>query len=85
MQFLGFSNHEKGGKKKLLMVCSMFLKSGWSVIRSASLAKGGTSKKRPLLHFHKLLTQSNKVSSLTFQMALVNSKQITHSHTQTST
>jgi hypothetical protein len=26
-------------------VCSTFSRSGWSVVRSASLAKGGTSKK----------------------------------------
>jgi hypothetical protein len=32
-------------------------------VRSASLAKGGTLKKRPSLHLHKVLTQSNKVSS----------------------
>jgi hypothetical protein len=31
-------------------VCSTFLRSGWSVVRSASLAKGGTLKKRPSLH-----------------------------------
>jgi hypothetical protein len=31
-------------------------------VRSASLAKGGTSKKRLSLHLHKVLTQSNKVS-----------------------
>jgi hypothetical protein len=27
------------------MVCSMFLRSGWGIARTASLAKGGTSKK----------------------------------------
>jgi hypothetical protein len=46
MQFLGFSNHEKGALRqeisKWSMICSMFLRSGWSVVRSASLAKGGT-------------------------------------------
>jgi hypothetical protein len=54
MQFLVFPNHEKGALRqeilKLSMVCSMFLRSGWSIVRSASLAKEGTSKKRPLLH-----------------------------------
>jgi hypothetical protein len=43
MQFLGFSNHEKGAPRqeilKLSMVCSMFLRSGWSVVRSELLAK----------------------------------------------
>jgi hypothetical protein len=36
------------------MVCSTCLRSGWSIVRSASLAKGGTSKKRPLPHLHKV-------------------------------
>jgi len=31
----------------------MFLKSGWNDVRRASLAKGGTSKKRPSPHQHK--------------------------------
>jgi hypothetical protein len=31
----------------------MFSRSGWSVVRSASLAKGGTLKKRPSPHLHK--------------------------------
>jgi hypothetical protein len=35
------------------------------------LTKGGTSKKRPSLHFHKVLTLSNKVSPQTLQTALV--------------
>jgi hypothetical protein len=49
-----------------------FSRSEWSVVRSALLAKGGTSKKRLSLHLHKVLTQSNnKVSPRTFQTALV--------------
>jgi protein gp37 len=52
-------------------VCSMFLRSVWSVIRSASLAKGGTSKKRPSPHLHKVPTRNNMVSPRTFQTALV--------------
>jgi hypothetical protein len=32
------------------------------VVRSTSLAMGGTSKKRPSLHLHKILTQNNMVS-----------------------
>jgi hypothetical protein len=47
------------------------LRSGWSVVRSASLAKGGNSKKRPSSHLHKVPTRSNKVSLRTFQTALV--------------
>jgi hypothetical protein len=46
MRFLGFSNHEKGAPRheilKLTTFFSTFYKSGWSVVRSASLAKGGT-------------------------------------------
>jgi hypothetical protein len=75
MQFLGFSNHEKGGPRqeisKWSMVYSTFSRSGWSVIRSASLAKEYTSKNRPSPHLHKVLTQSNKVSPRTLQKALV--------------
>jgi hypothetical protein len=54
------------------MVGSTFLRSGWSIVRSASLAKGGTSKKRPFL------TWSNKVSPRTFQTALVNIFPVTY-------
>jgi hypothetical protein len=54
-----------------LTVCSTFLRSGWSVVRSAWLAKGGTSKKRSSPHLHKVPTRSNKVSPRTFQTALV--------------
>jgi hypothetical protein len=46
MRFLGFSNHEKGAPRqeisKRLTVCNTFSRSGWSIVRSASLAKGGT-------------------------------------------
>jgi hypothetical protein len=51
-------------------VCRTFSRSGWSVVRSASLAKGGTSKKRPPRHLYKVPTRSNKVSPRTFQKAL---------------
>jgi hypothetical protein len=46
-------------------------RSGWSVVRSASLDKGGTSKKRPSLHLHKVPTRSNKLSPRTLQTALL--------------
>jgi hypothetical protein len=75
MRVLDFSNHEKGAPRqeisKLSTVCSTLSRSGWSVVRRASLAKGGTSKKRPSPHLHKVPTRSNKVSPLTSQMALV--------------
>jgi hypothetical protein len=32
------------------MVYSTFLRSGWSIVRSALLVKGDTSKKRPSPH-----------------------------------
>jgi hypothetical protein len=44
----------------------------WRVVRSVSLAKGGTSKKRLSPHLHKVSTQSNKVSPRTLQTALDN-------------
>jgi hypothetical protein len=50
MRFLGFSNHAKGAPtqeiSKRSTVCSTFSRSGWSVVRYTSLAKGGTSKNR---------------------------------------
>jgi hypothetical protein len=56
IRLLGFPNHEKGAPRqeisKWSTVCSTFSRSGWSVVRSASLAKGGTSKKRPSPHLH---------------------------------
>jgi hypothetical protein len=75
MRFLGFSNHEKGDLRqeisKRSTVFSTFSRSGWSVVRSASLAKGGTSQKRPSPHLLRVPTASNKVSPRTLQMALV--------------
>jgi hypothetical protein len=75
MWFMDFSNHEKGALRqeisKWSMVCSTFSRSGRSVVRSASLAKGGTLKKRPLLHLHKVPIRSNKVSTWTFPVVLV--------------
>jgi len=43
-------------------------RGGWSVIRSASLAKRGTLIKRLSLHFRKVPTRTNKVSPRTFQI-----------------
>jgi hypothetical protein len=75
MRCLGFSNHEKGAPmqeiSKWWTVCSTFSRSGWSVVRSASLSKGGTSKKRPSPQLFKVPTRSNKVSPRTLQTAVV--------------
>jgi hypothetical protein len=75
MRFLGFSNHEKGAPRQEILkwstLCSTFSRSGWNVVRSASLSTGGTSKRRPSPHLHKVPTRINKVSPLTFQMALI--------------
>jgi hypothetical protein len=75
MRFLGFSNHEKGAPRQKISKrstdCSTFSRSGWSVVRSASLAKGGTSEKRPSPHLHKVPTRSYKMSPRTSQTALV--------------
>jgi hypothetical protein len=49
----------------------MFSRSGWSLVRSAWLAMGGTLKKRPSLHLHRVPTWSNKVSPWSLQMALL--------------
>jgi hypothetical protein len=75
MRFLGFSNQEKGAQRQKLpkwsTVCSTFARSGWSVVRSASLGKGVTSEKRLSPHLHKVPNRSNKVSPRTFQTALM--------------
>jgi hypothetical protein len=69
MRFLGFSNHEKEAPRqetaKRSTVCSTSSRSGWSVVRNASLAKGGTSKKRPLPHLHKVPTRNNESANFT--------------------
>jgi hypothetical protein len=79
MRFLGFSNYEKGALRqeisKWSTVCRTFSRSGWSVVRSASLAKGGTLKKRPSPHLHKVRTRNNEVSPRTFQTALLYSNE----------
>jgi hypothetical protein len=61
--------HPKKGSFKATV--TPFSRSGWSFVRSASLAKGGTSKKRPSPHLYKVPTRSNKVSPRTFQTALI--------------
>jgi len=75
VEFLGFSNHEKRVLRQEILkwsiVCSMFSRSGWSIIRSALLANTGTSKKRPSPHLNKVLTRSNKVSPWTLRTALI--------------
>jgi hypothetical protein len=57
-RFLCFPNHKKGAPRqesyKWSTVCSTFSRSGWSVVRSA---KGGTLKKRPSPHLHKVPTR----------------------------
>jgi hypothetical protein len=58
-------------KGSFKMTVTPFSRSGWSVVRSASLARGGTSKNRPLPHLHKVPTRSNTVSPQTLQTALV--------------
>jgi hypothetical protein len=67
----------------LLFHCSTFSRSGLSVARSASLAKGGTTKKRPSPHLHEVPTLSNKVSPRTSQTTFVFSTEI-HSSLTTS-
>jgi hypothetical protein len=75
MRFLGISIHEKEAPKqevsKWSAVYSTFWRSGWSVVRSESLAKWGTSKKRPSPHLHKVPTRDSNVSPVTFQTTFV--------------
>jgi hypothetical protein len=83
MLFLGFSNREKGAPRqeisKWSTVCSTFSRSGWSVVRNASLAaKEGTSKQRPSPHLHKVPTRSNKMIPRIFQTTLLLLKPANH-------
>jgi hypothetical protein len=75
MRFLGFSNHENEASRQEMLkrstVCGTFSRSGWSVVRSASLSKGGNSKKRPSQHIHKVPTRNNKASRRILQTTLV--------------
>jgi hypothetical protein len=52
-------------------VCSTFSRCGWNVVRSASLSKGGCSKKKPSPHLHKVPTRSNKASPRNLQTSLI--------------
>jgi hypothetical protein len=61
--------HPKKGSFKTTVI--PFSRSGWSVVRSTPLSKGGTSKKVWSPHLHKVPTRSNKVSPRTSQTALV--------------
>jgi hypothetical protein len=47
--------HPKEGSFKTTV--TLFSRSGWNVVRNASLAKGSTSKKRPSPHLHKVPTR----------------------------
>jgi hypothetical protein len=73
LRFLGFSDRKKGAPKqeisKWSTVCNTPSRRGWSVVRSTSLAKGGTSRNRPSPHLHKVPTRSNKLSPRTLQTA----------------
>jgi hypothetical protein len=75
MWFLGFFNHKKGVPRHKILkwstVCSTFARSGWSIVRSASLTNGSSLEKRPSLHLYKAPTWSNKVGPQTLQMALI--------------
>jgi hypothetical protein len=60
--FLGWRSNYEGLLKTSwthLITPFYFSISEWSVVRSASLAKGGTSKKRLSVHLHKVPTRSN--------------------------
>jgi hypothetical protein len=80
MRFLGFSNQENGAPRqeisKWSTVCSTFSRSGWSVVRSASLAKGGTSEERPSPLLYKFPTRSNKASPRNLQTTLRHTVQV---------
>jgi hypothetical protein len=54
-------------------ICSTFSRSGWNLVRSESLAKGGNSKKRPSPHLHKISSWSNNVKPRILQTSLVTS------------
>jgi hypothetical protein len=64
-----FLCHPKKGSFKTTV--TPFSRSRWSVVRSASLVKRGTSKKRPSPHLHEVLTLSKKMTPRNLQTALV--------------
>jgi hypothetical protein len=66
---LSLPRHPKKGSFQTTV--TPFSRSGWSVVRIASLAKGGTLKNKPSPHLHKVPTRSDKVSPRTLQTALV--------------
>jgi hypothetical protein len=90
MRFLGFSNHEKGALRQETACYIILLKSAanglqhvfekW--VERCKKCRGGTSKKRPSPHLHKVPTRSNKVSPRTFQTAFVNARRQTRTHLQ---
>jgi hypothetical protein len=57
--FLGWQSNYEGRLKSLwthLITPFKFSRNGWSIVVSALLAKGGTSKKRPSPHLYKVPT-----------------------------
>jgi hypothetical protein len=64
---LSLFRHPKKGSLKTTV--TPFSRSRRSVLRSASLAKGDTSKKRPSPHLHKVPTRSNELNPRTLQTA----------------
>jgi hypothetical protein len=71
----GFSNHEKGAFEarnfEVINGLQHVFEEWVERCKNASLAKGGTSKKRPSPHLHKVPTLSNKASPRTLQTVLV--------------
>jgi hypothetical protein len=72
--------HPKKGSFKTSVI--PFSRSGWSVVRSASLAKGGTSKNGSSPHLHKVPTRSEKVSPRALQTAQVGENKCTPAHSK---
>jgi hypothetical protein len=69
------SNHEKGAPRKrnfeVINGLQQVFEKWVERCKSASLANGGTSKKRQSPHLHKDPTRSNKGSPRTFQTVLI--------------
>jgi hypothetical protein len=69
--FWAFPTMKRDLRSSSLSLRQTFLRSGWSVVRSASLPKGGTSKKRQSPHLHKVAIWINKACPRSFQTAVL--------------
>jgi hypothetical protein len=69
--FWAFPTMKKELQGKKFWIDQQSVKKWVESCKKCIACQGGTSKRRPSLHLHKVLTRSNKVSPQTLQVALV--------------